>query len=131
MDNGTISSWASSVVCAALPGGVRDRLFARRFSGGYKGGFRNRISSLGVLAWRGIGIARGWYAWFAGEVFHRCFRDYVSYGGSDMSEMELVGHTGNCYKADSVRTLHLATVRNLAGVHKLEALYVRYTVVEM
>src|ERR1700722_19640411 len=72
MDNGTISSWASSVVCAALPGGVRDRLFARRFSGGYKGEFRNRISSLGVLAWRGIGIARGWYAWFAGEVFHRC-----------------------------------------------------------
>jgi hypothetical protein len=55
----------------------------------------------------------------------------VSYGGSAMLGMELVGHTGNCYKADSLRSLHLAVVRNSAEVHKLEAPYVRYTVVEM
>jgi hypothetical protein len=51
MDIGTISSWTSRVVSAALPGGVRDRLFARKPSGGYKAEWCNKSSTLGVLAW--------------------------------------------------------------------------------
>lgn len=47
-----------------------------------------------------------------------------------MSGVELVEHTGNYYE-DSLRSLHLAVVRNRPEVHKLEAPYVRYTVVEM
>lgn len=116
---------------AALPGGVRDRLFVRKPSGGYRGECCNKSSTPGVLAWWRIGIARGRYDWVAGWGFHPCSRDYVSYGGSAMSGMELVEHTGNCYEADSLRSLRLAVVRNRPEVHKLEAPYVRYTVVEM
>lgn len=46
---------------AALSSGVRDRLFAKRLSGGYRDECCNRISTLGVLAWLGIGIVTEWY----------------------------------------------------------------------
>jgi hypothetical protein len=48
-------------VCAALLSGVRDRLFAQKPSGGYRDECCNRISTLGALAWLGIGIVREWY----------------------------------------------------------------------
>jgi hypothetical protein len=49
-DIGTILPWTGSTVSAALPGGVRNRLFARKPPGGCMGECCNRISTLGVLA---------------------------------------------------------------------------------
>jgi len=50
-DIGTISSWMSGAVSAALTGGVRDRLFARRPSDCYRGECCNRILTLGDFVW--------------------------------------------------------------------------------